>query len=349
MNIQETYMYRCLQLAALGAGQVAPNPMVGSVLVYNNIIIGEGYHQQYGQAHAEVNCLNSVAEKNKGFISNSTLYVSLEPCAHYGKTPPCADLIIKNNIKTVIIGCRDSYDEVDGKGIQKLKSAGITVTSGVLEKESLELNRRFFTFHTQKRPYIILKWAQTENLKIAAADFSAVKISNDTSNRLVHKWRSEEAAILVGFNTALLDNPSLTNRLWSGKNPVRLVIDRHLKLPVSHHLFNKKIKTIVFNEHRQSAEDGLLYYKLEAAKNLIPSLLKALFELGIQSVLVEGGAGLLQSFINNNYWDEAKVISNHNLKIEDGVNAPQLRNNNIISKENYTKDLISTYQNIQHK
>lgn len=349
MNIQETYMYRCLQLAALGAGQVAPNPMVGSVLVYENKIIGEGYHQQYGQAHAEVNCLNSVAEENKKFIESSTIYVSLEPCAHFGKTPPCADLIIKNKIKTVIIGCRDSYTEVDGKGIQKLQSAGIAVITGVLEKESLELNRRFFTFHTKKRPYIILKWAQTENLKIAAADYAAVKISNEITNRLVHKWRSEEAAILVGFNTALQDNPSLTNRLWSGKNPVRLVIDRHLKLPVSHHLFNRKVKTIVFNEHKQSDENGLLYYKLEAAKNLIPSLLKALFELGIQSVFVEGGASLLQSFIDNNYWDEARVISNQNLIIEDGVNAPQLRNNNSISKENYTNDLISIYQNIPNK
>ncbi len=345
MNIQETYMYRCLQLAALGAGQVAPNPMVGAVLVFENTIIGEGYHQQYGQAHAEVNCINSVTAANKKFIEQSTLYVSLEPCAHFGKTPPCADLIIKNKITAVIIGCRDSYNEVDGKGIQKLQAAGIKVTVGVLEKESLELNRRFFTFYTKRRPYIILKWAQSANAKIAANNFAAVKITNDITNRLVHKWRSEEAAILVGFNTALQDNPSLTNRFWYGKNPVRLVIDRQLKLPASLHLFDGKVKTIVYNDVKQKEQNGVFYHLTDTSKNLIPFILKSLFELNIQSVFVEGGTSLLQSFIDGNNWDEARVCTNQKLIIEDGIPAPKLCNNLLVTDDNSTADKISIYKN----
>ncbi len=226
-------MQRCLGLAKLGAGHVAPNPMVGAVLVYNDRIIGEGYHQQYGKAHAEVNCINSVKEDDIQLIEKSTLYVSLEPCAHYGKTPPCADLIIAKKIPTVVIACRDTYEEVNGRGIDKLKAANVNVIVGVLEKDAIELNKRFFTFYTKHRPYIILKWAQSNDGKIANADHSRVFISNEESNRLVHKWRSEEAAILVGTNTALYDDPELTTRLWTGNNPIRLVIDMEVKLPIS--------------------------------------------------------------------------------------------------------------------
>ena len=337
-------MHRCLQLAKMGAGHVAPNPMVGAVLVYENIIIGEGYHEQYGQAHAEVNCINSVSEANKLLIEKSILYVSLEPCVHYGKTPPCADLIIKNNIPTVVIGCRDSYEEVDGKGIQKLEQAGINVITGILEKEALELNKRFFTFHTKHRAYIILKWAQSNDAKIANDNFSAVKISNDTTNRLVHKWRSEEAAILVGTNTALQDNPSLTTRFWQGNNPVRLVIDQQLKLPASLHLFDGSVKTIVFNQVKDEEKNGMLYYKIAANENILPGLLNALYQLNIQSVLVEGGATLLQSFIDQNYWDEARVITNEQLTIGRGINAPCLKNNILISTQKIATDLVSTYQ-----
>ncbi|MBC7722390.1 MAG: bifunctional diaminohydroxyphosphoribosylaminopyrimidine deaminase/5-amino-6-(5-phosphoribosylamino)uracil reductase RibD, partial [Pedobacter sp.] len=214
-------MFRCLELAVLGKGNVAPNPMVGSVLVHEGRIIGEGYHQLYGQPHAEVNCINSVAENDKYLIPQSTLYVSLEPCSHFGKTPPCSDLIIKHDIKKVVVGCRDSYEEVNGKGIENLQQNGVEVVLGILENDCKNLNKRFFTFHTKKRPFIILKWAETANGKIASNTNERLLISNDFSNRVVHKWRSEEGAILVGTKTASLDNPSLNNRLWHGKNPIR--------------------------------------------------------------------------------------------------------------------------------
>ena len=218
-------MQRCIELAQLGAGTVAPNPLVGAVLVYNERIIGEGYHQQFGQAHAEVNCISAVAEADRELISLSTLYVSLEPCAHFGKTPPCTDLIIAHKIPTVVIGCRDPFKEVDGKGIEKLLAAAVEIVHPFMEAACRELNKRFFTFHTKQRPYIILKWAQTDNGIIGHSDHSRLLISNDFTNRLVHKWRSEEAGIMVGTNTALFDNPSLGNRLWNGAQPVRLVVD----------------------------------------------------------------------------------------------------------------------------
>ena len=337
-------MHRCLQLAKLGAGNVAPNPIVGAVLVYENEIIGEGYHQQYGLAHAEVNCINNVSEANQSLIEKSTLYVSLEPCAHYGKTPPCADLIIKNKIPNVVVACRDSYEEVHGKGIQKLHQAGVNVIVGILEKEALELNKRFFTFHTKQRPYIILKWAQSRDAKIANKDLSAVKISNDITNRLVHKWRSEEAAILVGTNTALYDNPSLTTRLWKGRNPVRLVIDLQLKLPISLHLFDGSVKTIVFNLVKYKEENGVMFYKLPSGEGLITGLLNALYQLKIQSVMVEGGAKLLQSFIDQNCWDEARVITNEQLMIDRGIEAPELKNNSLVNINKATGNLVVFYQ-----
>ena len=339
-------MHRCLQLAKLGAGTVAPNPMVGAVLIYKNSIIGEGYHQQYGQAHAEVNCINYVKATDQSLIEKSTLYVSLEPCAHYGKTPPCADLIIKNKIPNVVIGCRDSYTEVDGKGIQKLQQAGIKVVTGILGKDALELNKRFFTFHTKHRPYIILKWAQSADGKIANEDFSAVKISSEITNRLVHKWRSEEAAILIGTNTALHDNPYLTNRLWQGNNPIRLVIDRQIKLPAFLYIFDGAVKTVVFNQVKNEEQPNIIFYKLTAGEDMLADLLNALHQLNIQSVLVEGGAVLLKSFIDKNYWDEARVITNQQLTIGDGINAPQLKNNSLINTEKIGSDLISFYKKI---
>ena len=340
----ETYMQRCLQLAKLGEGNVAPNPMVGAVLVHENKIIGEGYHRQYGEAHAEVNCINSVSETNKSLICQSTIYVSLEPCAHFGKTPPCADLIIKNQIPNVIIACRDSFGEVDGKGIYKLQQAGINVTIGILEKEAQELNKRFFTFHNKNRPYIILKWAQSADGKIANEDSSTVKISTDLTNRLVHKWRSEEASILVGTNTALHDNPSLTTRLWSGNNPVRLVIDRQLKLPLILQIFNGEAKSIVFNEIKNEVINDVHFYKISSVENMVPEILNALFQLNIQSVLVEGGTKLLQSFIDNECWDEARVITNEALTIGKGIQAPALSNNLLINKIKLSTDDIAIYQ-----
>ena len=318
------YMQRCLQLASLGAGYVAPNPMVGAVLVYNDRIIGEGYHQKYGEAHAEVNCIASVKEEDKELISQSVLYVSLEPCAHFGKTPPCADLIIKNEIPKVVIGCRDPFKEVDGKGIEKLKAAGINVELGMLEKECKEINKRFFTFYTKHRPYIILKWAQSRNKKISSGTNERLLISNEYTNQLVHKWRSEEAGILIGTNTALMDDPELTTRLWNGASPVRQVVDINLRLPDSLKIFNQQVKTIIFNKTRHEETENLIYYQVEENINLVHEIMNALYQLKIQSVLVEGGARLLQSFIDAQLWDEARVITGDKMAPENGLNAPVL-------------------------
>ncbi|MFI5128490.1 MAG: bifunctional diaminohydroxyphosphoribosylaminopyrimidine deaminase/5-amino-6-(5-phosphoribosylamino)uracil reductase RibD, partial [Chitinophagales bacterium] len=257
-------MYRCLELAKLGAGQVAPNPMVGAVLVHDDRIIGEGYHQKYGEAHAEVNCIGQAALSGlTDAISQSTLYVSLEPCSHFGKTPPCTDLIIKHKIPKVVIGCRDPFKEVNGKGIEKLIAAGIEVQQGVLEKECIDLNKRFLTFHTQHRPYIILKWAETaDGFMAPPAPQGGIReesvrqrllISNEYTNRLVHRWRSEEAAILVGTNTIENDDPELTTRLWPGHSPVRLIVDMNLRLPSSLKVFNGQEETIIFNTKTHSS------------------------------------------------------------------------------------------------
>ena len=336
-------MHRCLQLAKLGAGHVAPNPMVGAVLVHDNKIIGEGYHKKYGEAHAEVNCINSVRDQLKHLISKSTLYVSLEPCSHFGKTPPCADLIIQNNIPNVVIACRDSFEAVNGSGIQKLKEAGINVVTGILEKQALELNKRFFTFHREQRPYIILKWAQSSNLKIAAAGHERVQISNELSNRLVHKWRSEEAAIMVGTNTALHDNPSLTTRLWPGNNPVRIVIDKYLKIPAHLKLFDQSVQTIIINTIRMEEDGNNIYYKTGEHENMIAAVLSILKQRNINSLIVEGGAVLLQSFIDEGCWDEARVITNKSMVIENGIQAPVLKNNILVKKTGLLSDEICFY------
>ncbi len=337
-------MSRCLQLAELGMRDVAPNPMVGAVLVFENKIIAEGYHQKYGEAHAEVNCLNNVSENDKHLIEKSTLYVSLEPCSHHGKTPPCADLIIQNKIKKVVIGCKDIYKEVAGRGIAKLENAGVEVVSKILENECFDLNKRFFTFHQKFRPYIILKWAQSFNGKTAGADDKRVLISNEYSNRLVHKWRAEEASILIGTNTALKDNSSLTTRLWQGKNPVRIVIDKNGKLPPSLNVFNGDVKTIIFSLVKKAASENLVYIKLEK-ENFLEQLLQALFEMNIQSLIVEGGAKTLQSFIDAGLWDEARVITNEKMLIENGVSTPEMKDFILEKQESYFDDRISFYKN----
>lgn len=338
----EQYMSRCLELALKGAGTVAPNPMVGAVLVYDDRIIGEGWHQQYGEAHAEVNCIASVKDEDQSLIASSVMYVSLEPCAHFGKTPPCADLIVKHKIPRVVIGCRDSYKEVAGKGIEKLKANGVDVTVGVSEQECKELNRRFFTFHELQRPYIILKWAQSADHKMGGTG-ERVLISNDYSNRLVHQWRSEEAAILVGTNTAMKDNPSLTTRLYPGRSPLRLVIDKQLKLPASLQLLDGSQPTVVFNQLKD--EEGIVGYKKINEDDFIAGMLKALYEMKIQSVLVEGGSQLLQSFITANCWDEARVITNTSLKIAEGTAAPFLTNAEKVKEEQLFSDTIIYYRN----
>lgn len=338
-------MSRCLQLAEMGAGYVAPNPMVGAVLVYEDKIIGEGYHQKYGEAHAEVNCINSVSEQNKNLLEKSTLYVSLEPCSHYGKTPPCTDLIIKNKIKKVVIGCKDIYKEVAGTGIQKLRNAGVEVIVGILEKECTQLNKRFFTFHEHYRPYIILKWAQSANSKIGSVE-ERILISNDCSNRVVHKWRSEEAAILVGTKTASKDDPLLTTRLWKGKNATRIVIDKNLILPPTLKLFNADSKTIICNLSKTSTSENLVYIKLEK-ENFIDQILQSLFEMNIQSVMVEGGTSTLQSFIDAGLWDEARVITNKELIIENGIASPEMKGFLLENHEEYDSDIITFYKRKQ--
>jgi diaminohydroxyphosphoribosylaminopyrimidine deaminase/5-amino-6-(5-phosphoribosylamino)uracil reductase len=328
----------------LAAGNVAPNPMVGAVLVFENKIIGEGYHQKYGEAHAEVNCINNVQEKNKTLIEKSTIYVSLEPCAHHGKTPPCADLIIKNKIKKVVIGCQDIYKEVAGKGIEKLQNAGIEVITGILEKECKDLNKRFFTFHQKQRPYIILKWAQSANGKIGSNNNERILISNDYSNGLVHNWRAEEAAILVGTNTALKDNPSLTTRLWKGNNPVRIVIDKELRLPSGSKLFSKETNTVIFNFVKNAVEENSNFIKIEK-ENFLQEMLFSLYRLNIQSVLVEGGAKTLQYFIDAGFWDEARVITNEKMVIENGIAAPEMKNFLFVNQARYFSDVINYYEN----
>lgn len=345
-------MQRCLQLAALGVGNTAPNPMVGSVLVHNNRIIGEGYHQQHGQAHAEVNCIASVKEEDAPLISQSALYVSLEPCAHFGKTPPCADLIIGKGISKVVVGCRDPFAQVNGKGIEKLQAAGVEVIVSVLENECQALNKRFFTFHTKRRPCVILKWAQSGNQKIGSLNGERIFISNQYTNRIVHKWRSEEASILVGTNTALLDDPQLGARLWPGKNPLRLVVDMNLRLPKSLQLFDGSIPTIIFNKHQHSLPfeklspqnlSGTQYYQITEDVRLVHQLLNGLYTLNIQSVLVEGGAQLLQSFIDEGLWDEARIITNEELIINHGLPAPKLLNERLIKSETLFSDTLRLY------
>lgn len=341
--LHEQYMGRCLQLAKLGQGRTGTNPMVGSVLVHDGMIIGEGYHEQYGQAHAEVNCLASVKEEHLPLVAHATLYVSLEPCAHFGKTPPCADLIIEKRIPKVVIGCRDPFPLVDGKGIEKLQAAGVEVVLGVLEEECRELNKRFFTFHTEHRPFIILKWAQTADGSIANGNYRRLMISNPMTNRLVHRWRSEEMSILVGTNTALFDDPELTTRLWPGPNPVRLVVDMGLRLPASLKLLDGEHRTIVFNKLRHSEHFNLLYYQVTEDVSLVHQILNALCQLKIQSVLVEGGPTLLQSFIDEGLWDEARIITNEILSVVSGLPAPRIREARIRHTEDIGTDRIRYY------
>jgi diaminohydroxyphosphoribosylaminopyrimidine deaminase / 5-amino-6-(5-phosphoribosylamino)uracil reductase len=331
------YMQRCLDMAVKGAGTVAPNPMVGVVLVNDDKIIGEGWHKKYGEAHAEVNCIASVKGEDEKLISQ------LEPCTHFGKTPPCVDLIIRHKIPKVVIGCRDPFEEVNGKGIERLQAAGVEVITGIMEGECKALNKRFFTFHEKQRPYIILKWAETGDGKISSLNGERLMISNGYSDRLVHKWRSEEAAIMVGTNTALLDNPELTARLWPGKSPVRIVLDMNLRLPVSIQLFNREVKTIVFNGIKQSEENNILFYKIESDKNLLRKICNALYQLKIQSIIIEGGAKLLQSFITDGLWDEARIIKNSAINAGAGLDAPVLRDATIIEEIKLKSDTISFY------
>ena len=319
-SIDEKYMQRALQLATNGLGVVSPNPMVGCVIVHDNKIIGEGWHEKYGKSHAEVNAIQKV--KNKALLKEATVYVTLEPCAHFGKTPPCADLLIKHKIRRVVICNQDSFPLVNGGGIKRLTEAGIEVEVGILDEQGKKLNRRFFTRVEKKKPYVILKWAQTVDGFIARENYDSKWISGEQSRKLVHKWRSEEDAIWVGTNTAKYDNPKLDVRDWKGQNPVRLVIDKRLALDSNLHLFDQEIPTICYNLKREAKEENLEWVKV-GEDRLLEDVFLDLRQRGIQSVFVEGGAHLLQTLIDGDYWDEARVFTN-NSTFEEGIDAPVL-------------------------
>lgn len=321
MTKDEKYIRRCIQLARNGMCNAAPNPMVGAVIVHNDRIIGEGYHARCGEGHAEVNAIRSV--KDESLLQESTIYVSLEPCSHYGKTPPCADLIIRKGIPRVVVGCVDPFSLVSGRGIQKLKDAGIDVKVGVLEAECRQLIKRFVTFNTQQRPYITLKWAESADgfIDINREEGQPVVLSTPITSMYVHKQRAEHHAILVGRKTALLDNPSLTTRNWYGKNPFRLVIDKELTLPTSLKLFDGSAPTWVFTAQDKASTSQVTYFNLDFSQSILPQILQRLYENKLQALLVEGGSQLLQSFIDEGLWDE--IYTEHAATIlGNGVKGP---------------------------
>ena len=338
----EIYIQRCIDLAQKGIRAVAPNPMVGCVIVVNDKIIGEGYHQRYGEAHAEVNAINNVA--NQSLLNKATLYVSLEPCSHTGKTPPCAELIIKSGIKKVVVGTKDPNPIVGGKGIEKLKNRGIEVKEGILQKQCLELNKRFFTYHEKQRPYVILKWAQTlDGFLDRIRDDETQKInwiSEPETKTIVHKWRSEEQSILVGRNTITNDNPSLTVRDYGGINPIRLVIDSQLQIGGELNIYSKDAPTIVFNRIKNETENNVEWVKIKETST--KNILEELYKRGIQSVFVEGGSRTLQYFIIDNVWDEARVVVGQKY-FKDGYKAPII-NKVPIKSIPFGKDMIHYYK-----
>jgi diaminohydroxyphosphoribosylaminopyrimidine deaminase/5-amino-6-(5-phosphoribosylamino)uracil reductase len=314
VKIHEKYIKRCIELAKNGLGTTYPNPLVGSVIVYNNEIIGEGWHQKAGEPHAEVIAINSV--KDKSLLSKSTIYVSLEPCSHFGKTPPCCDLIIAKKIPNVVIGTIDPFAKVAGNGVKRLLEAGKKVTVGILEDECNELNKRFFTFHNKKRPYIILKWAESQDGFIAPLSKDKqepVWLTNIFSRQLVHKWRSEEQAILVGTRTVIDDNPSLTTRDWAGNNPIRIVLDQNNRISKESHIFDNQAKTILLNNET-----------INFSNNIAQEIGDFLFNEGIQSVIIEGGSKTLQTFIDTNLWDEARVFKSK-IILNQGTKAPKIK------------------------
>ncbi|MCT2407170.1 bifunctional diaminohydroxyphosphoribosylaminopyrimidine deaminase/5-amino-6-(5-phosphoribosylamino)uracil reductase RibD [Chryseobacterium antibioticum] len=344
MNNDEQYIKRCIELAEKALGHTYPNPLVGSVIVHNGKIIGEGYHHKAGENHAEINAINSV--ENKKLIPESTIYVSLEPCAHYGKTPPCALKIKELGFKKVVIGAMDSHDKVNGKGKKIIQDAGIEVVSGIMEKECIELNKRFFTYHEKKRPYIILKWAESGD-GFLDKDFKPTAISNPLVNQFVHQLRADEHAILVGTQTALNDNPSLTVRNAEGTNPVRVLIDFDLKVPNNFKLFNDEAPTLVINTTKEGAENNIKFIKV-GKENFLQDLMHALYKEHIQSIIIEGGSYTLQQFINTGLWDEAIVIKNDDLKLENGTKAPEFKHDTAVQKD-FRDNSISKHVNLSQK
>ena len=344
MNKDDFFMSRCIQLAKNGKVNTAPNPMVGAVIINNDKIIGEGYHVKYGESHAEVNAIHSVKESE--LLKNSTLYVSLEPCSHYGKTPPCTDLIIEKGIPKIVIGCVDPFNKVSGKGIQKLRDAGRDVKVGILEKECLELNKNFILANTLNRPYIILKWAQSADGFIDKERNGGrpILFSSPFTQMLVHKKRSEVDAVLVGTRTAFLDNPSLTVRLWYGKNPIRIVLDKDLNLPSNLYFFDNSVKTFVFTEKEKENSLNIKYITLNFDPDLPQKILKTLQSLQIQSLIIEGGKTTIQKFIDLNLWDEA-YIEKSKIILGSGVKSPVLNNKKLIKTHIYSTSTIEFHLN----
>jgi diaminohydroxyphosphoribosylaminopyrimidine deaminase/5-amino-6-(5-phosphoribosylamino)uracil reductase len=316
--------------------------MVGAVLVYAGRIIGEGYHMQYGGPHAEVNCIQSVKPEDEPLIAQSTIYVSLEPCSHHGKTPPCSDLIIERGIKRVVTGSHDPNPLVSGKGIARMRAAGIEVTEGLLAADCDELNRRFMTYHTAKRPYVILKWAQTIDGFIAPEGDEQVWLTNDYSKKLVHKWRTEEQAILVGTRTALIDDPALTARLWQGRNPLRLLIDLDLRVPTTNQLFNTDADTVVYNLHREEVSGNIHYRKITQRSSLLPEIMADLYQRHILSLIVEGGAQTLQGFIDAGLYDEARIFTAP-VRLDAGIKAPTI-NASLLNEDRLIDDLLQIWR-----
>lgn len=331
---EEKYMRRCIQLAQNALCNAAPNPMVGAVIICDGKIIGEGYHIRCGEAHAEVNAIRSV--KDQSLLHRSTIYVSLEPCSHYGKTPPCADLIIEKQIPRIVIGCQDPFAKVAGRGIQKLRDSGREVVVGVLEKECRNLIRRFITFHALGRPYITLKWAESADgyIDVCRESGSPAILSNSLTSMLVHKKRAEHSAIMVGTNTARLDNPSLTVRNWYGPSPVRIVLNRKQMLPHSLHLFDGSIPTLVFTEKTHSSQFNIEYIPIDYQQDALPQIMENLYIRGLQSLLVEGGSTLLQTFINAGLWDEI-FIEKAPLNLHSGIKAPEVSKGNPYNTEHF--------------
>ena len=340
MNNPELYMQRALDLARRGLGQVSPNPMVGAVVVHDNRIIGEGWHQKFGGAHAEVNAISNAVTKT--IPTDSTLYVSLEPCNHHGKTPPCTDLIIRSGIRKVFIGCSDPNPLVNGSGEAKLSAANIQVVTNVLKNEAEELNKRFFTAIKKRRPYIILKWAETSDGFIARKNYESKWISGEISRQQVHQWRAEEDGVLVGSRTAMVDNPLLTVRDWTGRQPVRILLDKKLRVTEDHKIFNDQAPTIVYNQYKSEEKNNISYRKCDA-ENFLIQVLCDLNQRKIQSIIIEGGAKTLNDFIEQNYWDEARVFKAEKT-FQDGIEAPTLPYRPL-HEQSSGSDTLLTYRN----
>ena len=324
----ELYMLRCLELAQRAKGQTSPNPMVGAVLVHEGRILAEGWHHHYGADHAEINCLRHVAPADRHLIKEATMYVNLEPCAHFGITPPCSTRLVEEQVKEVVICNADPFEKVSGRGIDILQAGNIRVVQGVLQETGYWVNRRYFCYHLQHRPYVILKWAQTPQGFIAPTDKSRFRITADAAMQLSHKWRTEEAAIMVGTTTAINDNPQLTARLWSGRQPLRIVIDRTLRMPQAHHLYDDAAATWVVNEKKEGLAGNVHYIKSDFGPLFLQDLLQHLYQSRIVSVIIEGGARLLESFADQGLWDEARILTGQ-IDLPSGIRAPALTNANL--------------------